>query len=476
MPRQLDLGSQSSLGRHPHAAATRHVNAYAVPISKDGKLVGHQYRTVAGLADYATLQHGAGVRRMIEVDGAVYVVAGRVVYRVDATGTAEILGAHGADGLVTMARNARADGAQIGIVGGGMFSLAMGSTLREVNDEDLPAPNSIFYLGGYFMFSHADGRITAGELEEGDAIDATSFATATANPDGLLVGKPRGRDGVFFGPRSAEIWTLNEGGGEFVLSRRSALATGAFAAGGVIEAGDTLYWLSTTEQGAFGGVRILVGDQSQEVGSDYVHRVVSRETSPAAITGTTWAEDGTTFVSWSGTDWTLVLNTRTGYWHERESRVSGVYGRWRVAQTVQAGSRIIAGDGTAPKLYTMSPAHADEAGTELVMTLQSVPLTAFPGRVEVNEVHVDVWPGVGIVDGNSQDVEPEMAMQWSRDGETWSTERRRKIGRQGKTITRAIWHSLGTHYSSGLTVRLMASAKVVRGIDAASWDGTTLPT
>lgn len=465
MPR-LDLGSQSAVSANPHGGVARLVNVFARNGADEGK-VKWPLDAVSGLGTFVTLAGAGGVRRMLEVDGVLYVVAGRVVHRVDASGGQTVLGGFPSDGFVTMARNARASGAQIGIVGNGLFGLVAGGTLTMSLDPDLRPPNSICYLGGYFFFTHADGRFSWSELEAGDDIDGLSFAMATANPDGLLVGKPRGRDLVLFGPRSMEIRALNDGGGDAPVSFRSALNVGCFAPGSVVEAADTLFWLSTTDQGAFGGVRVLNGDTTAEIGSDYVNRSVARETSPEAITGTVWTEDGRTHIAWSGTGWTHVYDLTTQRWHERESLGMS---RWRVAHTVQLGGEIMAGDAAKQIVYKLGAAYYDEAGTELVTTVQTPPLIAFPSRVEVDSLFIDAIPGVGLVTGAPQDVDPHVAMQWTSDGRTWSTELRRSLGRGGATGTRVIWRRLGTQAPAGRTYRFRSSARVMRTYYDCRWN------
>lgn len=466
-PKPFDLGRQSNPGRYPIEGVARLVNCYAVNMGEGGAIT-MPIHTVAGLADFGTLPStSGGVRAMIEVDGLLYAVCGRTVYSVTPGGVIASIGGIATDGFVTMARNGRETGAQLGIVSDGLYYMLDAGTFAQVTDPDLPPPNSIFYLNGYFFFTHSDGRFTWSEIEDGDAIDGLAFDTATANPDGLVIGKPRGRDGVFFGARSTEIRTISDGSGDLPLIARSALAYGAYGPGGVVALENTVIWPSTNEHGAFAGVRLLEGDVSKEVGTEAINRLMAASSSDD-IVGTSWTENGRTHVAWSGTDWTWVLDLKTGLWHERSSD----QGRWRVAHVAQLGDSLIAGDASSPTLYTMSSGTNDEAGNELVVTLQTPPLVAFPGRIEANEIRLFCLTGMGAATGATQNVNPTIGMQFSNDGETWSTERRRSLGTLGHPLGRGVmWTALGTQPATGRSYRFHTSAAVSRGFLSASWDG-----
>lgn len=466
----LELGKQSNPGRQPQGGAARLVNIYAAEGGKD-QTVEWPLFAASGLADLVTLTGGTGgIRALLPVDEYLYAIAGRSVMKIGQDLTFTELGGVSSDGIVTMARNGRQTGPQIGIVVNGEYYLIDDGTLELVEDEDLPAPNSIFYLGGYFFFTHSSGRYSWTDLENGAEIDGLDYNTASANPDGLLIGKARGRDAVLLGVRSTEIRTMNDGTGDDPLSVRSVLDYGCFAAGSAVSLNDTVMWASTNADGAFAGMRMLEGDTPREFGTDAINRIVARET-PDNITGSTWVEDGRTHIAWSGDDWTWVYDLKTGLWHERSSNQT----RWRASHVAQFGGNIVAGDAENAKLYRMSRDIFDDAGSELVVTVQPPPLIAFPGRIEVSELHLHALTGIGAATGDDHDITPEVSMQWSNDGETWSTELRRGLGRRGAMRGRVIWNRLGTQPETGRTYRLMMSAKVARTLFSASWDGKVLP-
>ena len=65
----------------------------------------------------------------------------------------------------------------------GAFVVTTGS-VADLGDPDLPQPNAVCFMDGYFFFSIADGRCFASGLNA-TTIDATHFATAEGKPDSL---------------------------------------------------------------------------------------------------------------------------------------------------------------------------------------------------------------------------------------------------------------------------------------------------
>ena len=429
---------------------------------------------VSGLESFSTLAGGGATRALLGLDTEVLAVSNRALFRVDGSGGALLVGGIASDGHVTMAANGRSSGAQVGIVCDGLYYIYQSGALTQINDPDLQPPNSICYVGGYFVLTCPSGRFYVTEIEDGSAIDGLDFAKAQSKPDGLLIGKPRGADLILFGPKSAEIWQQT-GGEDFPFGRAHTLNVGALAASAVTEASiitgesvtDTLVWAATDAEGKYAGVCILDGYTARKISHFPVDRAMQDEGSPSTITATRWVDRGHAFVAFSGTDWTWIYDTATGFWHERSSSLS----RWRVAHCVALGGRTIAGDATQAMLYELSPEANDEAGDELVCTVQTPPVHAYPKRIEVDDITLDVIPGVGRATGAIEDVDPQVAMSWSHDGETWSNELHRSIGRQGRTGTLVIWNRLGTQTPHGRTYRFRMSAKVAKGLLQANYSG-----
>ena len=121
---------------------------------------------------------------MLEVDGELYVVSGRNVYRRQIDGTITNLGTVGGAstaGMVTMARN-RAATPQIAIVVDHLGYIVQGGVLSSITDPDFPTNvNSVAHLDGYFIFYCDDAHVQLSNVDDGFTIDPLKNFRSEAN-------------------------------------------------------------------------------------------------------------------------------------------------------------------------------------------------------------------------------------------------------------------------------------------------------
>jgi hypothetical protein len=400
---------------------------------------------------------------MFVVDSQMYVVKNRVLSVFDTGGAETVLGGIASDGMVTVARNRKSPYPQIGFVCDGRFYVSTNNVLVEVADADLPPPTAIAFIAGYFVLAIADGRFFWTSIDEGTAIDALDFASAEGNPDGLVHVATRGDDLVLIGPRSTEFHRLTTDA-DAPFARSTIASFGCLSPKSVCEVSviskesisDTLGWVATDRQGRYAGVMLLDGYGNRKISTEALDALIRDDAAQSDITATAWASGGHGFYCITGSTWSWVFDTSTGLWHERET-----YGasRWAVSQVVDFNGRLIAGTRTGSTLYSMSDAVNVEGSDPLVMTIQSSPVV---GEVEINEIELDVETGVG----TASTTDPQMMMQWSEDGDNWSTERSRSLGAAAQTNTDVRWHRLGTNRNgnAGRSFRFRCSADVVRAV------------
>ena len=462
----ISLGTGSNRARFDHGGAARHINCYVEQLGDEAKapamLVAHD-----GLTDFATLT-SAGVRGMLEVGAYLWVVSGRQVYRVDTGGNAVSIGGIPTDGPVYMARNRRAV-PQIGILSSGLLYVINTGTsaLTQVVDADLPPGSSLTVLDGFGIIPVSNGRWFTTGLDDFTTIDALDFGTADSNPDEIVRGATREGEVVLFGTRSIEWWR-NTGNVDFSFSGgRVAIAEiGCLAAGSVATIDRTLAWVAHD-----GTVRLMSGYDGQRISNHAVERDIA-SADPNAISATSWAARGHTFYALSSPNWTHVWNKTTGTWSERKS-----YGqnRWRGSVVTKFGTAWIVGDAALGKLYGMSPDATSEGNEPLVMTVRTPPVHAFPSRLQIAALFVDIIPGVGLNTAMPAALDPELMVRWSDNGgTTWSAERRIALGRQGDTVRRAVLRRLGVTSTHGRTFEFSISAAVAKGLLGASLDATKL--
>jgi len=472
----LALPPQSNQGGEAHGGVAALINCYAIQ-DGDERKTRMRIRSAAGLESMSALDGASGVRGLLEVDSRVYAVAGRVVSLVDSQGNDTVLGGLESDGHVGMARNQRQTGVQTAICCDGLSYISTsGGPLVAISDADLPASVDVCSVNRSFIFATSDGRMVRSEIDDGFAIDGLDVVQAEASPDGLLRVISRGPDLVAIGQRSTEPWR-DTGGEAFGFSRGDALNIGAIGAKSVTKCSvvgqqiaDAVAWAATNADGIYSGIAMLTGYTANKISTPWIDSLFESVEDYASIVATSWIERGRGMISWRLTDRTVVYDTSSGLWHERQSRdAAGLPTAWRVSLATGLGSRVLVGDAATANLYWLDPDVEDDAGAEMVMTIRTPPAAGFPGRLEMSALYLDVVPGVG----TSSLVDPIMTMRMSRDGETWGAQRSRPLGRQGQRAKRVNWTSLGTFPQA--TFEFSCSSAVVREVLSASWDGRTLP-
>lgn len=475
----LALPTSSNQGDHGHSGAAALINCYAVPVGGEQK---NQIiiRARPGLDSVVTLATTGGIRSQLEVDGVVYVVGGRTLFQVDSSGTATLIGGIPSDGYVGMARNQRGVGVQTVIAASGLSYVVVGGSLARITDPDLIAAIDVCVINRSAIFASPDGRMMRSEIDDVTSLDGLDLAEAEAVPDGLHRVVDRGSDLIAIGPRSTEIWT-DTGGEAFGYSRNTVLNIGCVGPFSVVKAtilgqtvSDAVAWIANNLQGRYAGVIMLSGFTAAKISTPWIDRLIDQEADKSAIQATSWIERGRSFLSWRLTDTTIVYDASTGQWHENRSRdVNGNLTAWNIASSTVLEGRVLAGHATEPKLYWLDPSTFDDDGDELIVRVRTPPVSAFPGRIEMHSLYLDILPGAGLASGSGQDTDPTIALRMSLDGQTWNRERSRKLGAQGQTQTQIYWSRVGTFDTSSF--EFTCSAAVAREFLSAKWDGKVLP-
>lgn len=479
----ISLGFSSNPGRAPAAGSARLLNCYAENAGKEQKAE-WQIWAAPGLSEFARLTGGETIRAQIVVDDTLYVVSGRRIYAVDINGVETDLGGIATVGPVYMARNRKAT-PQIGIVSAGVYMVIEGGVLTTVS-HPISAPTSIEFVDGFFVFSHADGRISHTESDDATTIDALAFGAVESSPDSCIRVIERQGEIIALGTKSSEFFG-NEGSAPFAFGRKVAVNVGCAAAGSAAKVDQTVMFIADDNT-----VRILNGYTAQRVSTHAVERAILAEPDRADIVAVTWRYKGHTMYCISGSTFSYCYDLATQLWHDRKS-----YGleRWRISSVTEFNGDLIAGDYAANKLYRMSDDYGDEADAPLVVEITTPPVHAWPARVKFAALFLDMIPGVGKIYtpaqpkylmwgasvlswgassltwgdavpeiGNIEDYDPVVMMRWSDDGGiTWSAEHQRPIGKLAENQRRIVFRRLGASGHVGRVFQFRATASVMRG-------------
>jgi hypothetical protein len=436
-PTPISLGIRSNPARQSKQAGNaRLINCFAEEIGEEGK---SQWliTAIAGLAMFgSSLGSDGGIRDMLEVDGALYVVAGRQVYKVNSSGIATLLGGIPTNGPVYMRRNRRVP-TQIGIVSDGLYYVIDTSTdtLTEVADTDLPPPSSLAYLDGYGILPISRGRYMITAIDDFTSIDGLDEGAAKSNPDGIVRAHELEREVYLFGTASIEAHQ-NTGNADFPLERSQTMEIGCGAADSVCPVdtptGKALMFVAHDHT-----VKLLRGYQAGVVSTNEIEnkiRLLAEAGTISTLRATSWSWGGRFFYALSCADWTRVYDAKTGGWHERKSYLSD---RWRVSKVVPFAGMLIAGDATTGQLYTMNDDTYAEGSDPLIMEIIPPAVHAFPYRGIANALHIDGVSGVGLNTTATHNLDPTMLIDWSKDGgDTFGAPREVALHRQGQTARR----------------------------------------
>jgi hypothetical protein len=457
------LGTRSNPARYKQGGSARLINCYAEDAGGEAKVPWPIY-ACDGLQGFAVLPDAnGGVRAAIEVDGVYYCVAGTRAYKVQSNGIVTLIASMNIDATshVSMTRNRRTDPDITISCGGLMFNIRAG-VLSQVTDADLLAPTSHSFVDGYLVVGTANNTWQIGAIDDATAWDPLDYTRADANPDAVVCVSAMQSQAVIFGEVSTEFWR-NTGGADFPFDRVTSVDIGLIAPGSVQAVEQTLAFVAHDRT-----VRMFAGYEAVRISTNAVERAIEDLADRSMIKSSTWVKDGHTFYAITSADWTWVYDTVTKLWHERAS-----YGakNWLASTVTAFAGKLIVGDADEGKLYEMSADFFDEAGTPLVSTVVMPSVHAFPNPLIFNAMYIDVQTGVGTGQGATQDVDPELMVEWSDDGgATFAGQRVLKLGQQGKATTRVRTFRLGRSGEDGRVFRISCSARVARALYGVSVD------
>ena len=121
-----------------------------------------------------------------------------------------------------------------------------------------------------------------------------------------------------------------------------------------------------------------------------------------------------------------------GLWHER---ASGGLPNWFAQGFESFSGKVVIGSSQDASLHVLDDTSQTESGNPYLFLAQSAPLHAFPKGLIMDQLDVDIIPGVGITGSNAEAANPELMLDWSDDGgSTWIGGRTASLGRVGERI------------------------------------------
>jgi hypothetical protein len=339
--------------------------------------------------------------------------------------------------------------------------------VKLVTDPELPEPViSQDHVSGYTVYGLGDRRFFITSINDCSEVDGLDYATAEQSPGPLVRVKADRGDLFLFKKDSVEFWR-NTGNADFPFEPMpTTLQKGLLAANAVANTDNTLVW-----PGHDGIVYKLNGSNPQRISTHGVERNIKNDPTPSDLIAFNHADEGHSFYTITGEDWTRSYDAATGAWHTRESY--GI-GRWRARHPFDAWGKTIFGDELTGKLLYQDSDTFTEDGDPLVWGIDFAPLHVFPNGARVNAVHFDVATGVGNLPASADGFAPVMMLSWSIDGgATFRGNRELSLGAWGDRV-RVTARRLGRFGPKGIIFRLRISDPVVRALVGADIDLTPL--
>lgn len=417
----------TSPGTHEQESAGRLINVMAEPLG-EGARAKAKFIRAPGLSSFATSSEET-YRGGILVGGTFFAAwDGEVRRYTSAGGAGNAVGDMPGDAHVFWARNNKTTPDIVAVAPGeGAFSVTAGSVVSFA-DGDLPIPNSVCFLQGFFIFTIGDGRVFASGLND-ITVDPLDFATAESKPDTLYRAVPIGTGQLLLcGSNSMEVWGPPINASGFPFSYITTIPRGLIAANAIAGHEDG-FGKGIIFVGDDNGVHVLNGYQPDKISPPDLDRLIEAVEDKTTLEAGVFVWQGHACFALSSPEWTWVFDLNTLKWHERES-----YGltRWRATQPQYAFGKWLVGDTQSGNILAIDPAAKTEVGTILRARCESGPAHAFPARTACMRADFDITTGVGQAAGEEPtQTDPQVGISWSDDGGvTWGVPLLRPLGRQ----------------------------------------------
>ena len=447
-------------GAFASEGAGRLYGCYSEPMGEGGRGAYVLHRS-PGLKAWGTTTR-SGYRGSIVVNGVLYsAFAGQLEKHSSAGGASTNVGSlNGTKKGFFAANNAATPDKVFVDPDGNVAVFTPSSVTNSYPDADLPSPNSVTMIDGYFVFTIGDGRCFASDLNT-TAVNALSFGKAEAKPDGLIRGITWGQRLLLMGSQSIEIW-LDIGATPFPFQRSEVIPRGL--------AGP--YCVTGFEDGFSKGVHWIGDDNAvyrmdgytpTKISTPDLDGLIEAVSDKSTLEMCSYISRGNAFVQISCPEWTWVQSINTQTWHERPSYQET---RSRIDGTISAYGKWLAGDKLTGNLNEITISENDEVGQPLPVEVWSRPMQSFPSLVRVASTWLDFAVGVGEATGaDPTATNPTVEVSWSDDGgSTWSIPRLVRIGRQAVGKSRARVNQCGISGSQGRIIKVRMSDPVHFGL------------
>ena len=380
-----------------------------------------------------------------EMAGKPYFVNGERLYRLDESNgvyTLVFIGDIAGTTRVSMADN----GTQLMVLvpnGNGYIYNHVTDTFAQITDSDFTAngnPQFVVFIDGYFLITTDSKKFIVSSINDGLSYNALDFGTAESDPDEIVAPVVYKNQLFISGGQTFRAFQ-NIGGADFPFQRTGLfLQKGCYAPYSLVNAQDTFMWVGGGENEG-PAIWALNGNSTVKVSTTAIDSLLSKlsDTQVAGIYSWAYASKGAYFIGFALPATTLVYDTTSQRWHERKSFLEGNLGALRVSSVVKAYNNILCGDIIDGRIGQFDQSVYTEYGNTIVRRVATQPFQNNMQSVFFPSLELTVESGVG----NEAVVDPQIVLERSNDGKTWSGPIARSIGKIGEYTRRAIWRRNG---------------------------------
>jgi hypothetical protein len=450
---QVPFPTSSAKGRFAESGG-RLINAYAEKLG-DGRVKISRVHGIRPIIEVAGYSHCRGA---IEINGVVLDALNDRLGTITLAGGNYIpndLGSFSGSETVYFARNNKSPTPDIvAVTDSTAWVINMTTGASSYPDADVGSPNSVCFLGGYFIFSYGNARMRASGLND-TSINTLDTAFSESKPDGLTRVIALGKNLYACGPQTIEIWPNTGNATGFPFSYLDTIPRGI--AGPDAIAGFENDWSNAIIfAGSDNVVYRINGAIAEPISSPSVSKDLERLTDKSSLKAVVYGHEGHAVWCLSCDDWTWCYDIASGSWFERRS-----YDRdnWRASAAVKCFGSWVIGDDETGKFGVIDPDYGYEFGDPLVWEPTSSTMSGFPSRAAMSRLDLDIMSGVGIATGADPiETNPVVSISWSRDGGvTFGSPVIREIGAQGEYRKAVRVNRLGTASAKGAQIRLSCS-------------------
>ncbi|HYC00460.1 MAG TPA: hypothetical protein VEC57_15085 [Candidatus Limnocylindrales bacterium] len=322
------------------------------------------------------------------------------------------------------------------------------------------------YAASFFLaFDRTNARIRTSAAFDGTSWDPTDIAERTSGADdwqAMLV-NPYGY--VFLpGSKTSEFWYAVGGAGfPFAVDPSGLAEEGIAAPFSLQQAGKSVVWLATNANGGYQVMRAS-GFTPERISDHALEFALSTYGDVSNAIGETYEDRGHAFylLTIPGARVTWAYDFTTQRWAQRGTWIAAdnAYTYLRPTFHCFGFHKHLMADRESNVLYEMSHAFATDVDDRPIRRLRRTPaLTNQHTRLFFDTLEILFQTGIGVADGEDQDVDPQVMLRVSNDfGQTWGHEHTASAGKIGEFWRRVRFWNLGS--GRGRVYEVVVSAAV----------------